>query len=297
MLLLFTSSGDGTSDRIVHSLGNQVFRFNFDQISEFRTFITPQKWQIESPTGRVISSDNATSAFWWKAFTDRPDQVDPFIYSESKYIFHELYAWFIARKLAKGNPITFHNTFGKIQILGLASKYFLTPKTVFTWSTSPDEFVDKNSRIVKSLSSALMADGRSLFTTDVSNRSLDVRFPWLTQDKINGSHDVTVLIVKDRLFAFKRDRSSLKGLDWRAEQSFDDSDDGWSPFALSSKDISAFQGLASDMGTDWGRFDLMMLEDSSLIFLEFNANGQWVFLDYHNRVGMIEAVSNYLLPL
>jgi hypothetical protein len=31
-----------------------------------------------------------------------------------------------------------------------------------------------------------------------------------------------------------------------------------------------------------------------LVFLEYNANGQWVFLDYSGEDGLVEAVCNYL---
>jgi len=34
---------------------------------------------------------------------------------------------------------------------------------------------------------------------------------------------------------------------------------------------------------------------SKLIFLEYNANGQFVFLDYNNQFGLLDAVVDYLL--
>ena len=34
----------------------------------------------------------------------------------------------------------------------------------------------------------------------------------------------------------------------------------------------------------------------NLVFLEFNANGQWVFLDYTGEIGLVKTVANYLLP-
>jgi hypothetical protein len=34
----------------------------------------------------------------------------------------------------------------------------------------------------------------------------------------------------------------------------------------------------------------------NFIFLEFNANGQWVFLDYTGEIGLVKTVANYLQP-
>lgn len=294
MLLLLTSSGDGTSDRIVARMRDSVFRYNFDQASQFSTLITPTYWEIENPVGRKISSETARRVLWWKAFVDRPDEVDPYIYSEQKYICHELYSRFTEDGSRKGNPTTFHHLFGKLRILGIAQKYFIVPPSAFTWNRQCDEVVSQSSRIVKSLSSALMADGRSLFTTDVSNRGLDPAFPWFCQSKVDATHDVTVFMVGENLFGFTRDRSALKGLDWRSEQNFYGDVEEWFPFQLREQDIKALLTLASELSVDWGRFDLMLDQNGNLVFLEFNANGQWVFLDYHDKHGLLDAVVTYL---
>ena len=38
-----------------------------------------------------------------------------------------------------------------------------------------------------------------------------------------------------------------------------------------------------------------MMRGDDLVFLEFNANGQWVFLDYSGEDGLVKAVSKYLI--
>jgi hypothetical protein len=47
------------------------------------------------------------------------------------------------------------------------------------------------------------------------------------------------------------------------------------------------------MKIDWGRIDFMEL-NNELTFLEYNANGQWVFLDYRNEIGLVDEVVEYL---
>ena len=79
MILLLTSSGDGTSDRLAHKLGDQIFRLNFDQLPEFKISFTTEEWEIENPVGRRITSLNAESVLWWKALVAAPDGYDKFL--------------------------------------------------------------------------------------------------------------------------------------------------------------------------------------------------------------------------
>jgi hypothetical protein len=44
---------------------------------------------------------------------------------------------------------------------------------------------------------------------------------------------------------------------------------------------------------EWGRIDFLKSNDE-LIFLEYNANGQFFFLDTKNQYGLKDAVVEYL---
>ena len=103
MLLLLTSAGDGTSDRLALQLNDKVFRLNYDQLPEYRISFSLNGWDIENPVGRKISSKNATSVLWWKAFIAYPQEYDKFLKAESKYLFWELYSWFRDFGKIKGN--------------------------------------------------------------------------------------------------------------------------------------------------------------------------------------------------
>ena len=84
--------------------------------------------------------------------------------------------------------------------------------------------------------------------------------------------------------------------DWRAEQSFDDLlKKEWFRFELSSEVAIATSDFCNELGVDWGRLDLMD-DGLEMTFLEFNANGQWVFLDYSGDDGLVKSVVNYLMP-
>jgi hypothetical protein len=294
VLLLLTISGDGTSDRIVERLGSSVFRYNFDQLSHYKLSFGVDGFEIVNPKGHSITSDIATSVFWWKAFSASEADVDKFFIAEGKYLFLELYSWFQSRGMAKGNSIRFHDNFGKIATLSKAKSYFSIPKTVYSYGLLGENIVPKHNRITKSLSSELTSSGKVLFTTDVSSKGLDPRYPWFLQEKINSRLDVTCFLVKGRIFAFSRDRRSLKGLDWRAEQTFDPNVEEWFPYALAPPEQASLLSLSSELGVDWGRYDFMLNDNGDLVFLEFNANGQFVFLDYWDKHGVMDAVIEYL---
>ena len=294
MLLLLTSAGDGTSDRLAYKLGKNVFRLNFDQLPEYKISFELNRWYVENPVGRKISSDTASSVLWWKAFAATPESYDKYLREESKYFFREIYSWFRDHGKIKGNPIDFHNSYGKMRIGKMASKYFDVPQSLITYQLTNESSISKQNRIVKSLTSELVAEGKALFTSDVSNRELNSNFPWFIQEKIEAKSDLTFFVVGEQIFGFERSREKLSGLDWRAEQSLDGTIEEWFPFKTSIEFEKNLRLLNSDLGIEWGRYDFMLTKNGDIKFLEFNANGQWVFLDFHEKYGLLDCVVDYL---
>ena len=291
MLLILTASIDGTSDLILSRLGNQAFRFNFDLFNEYHLELDSSGWRIINPAGQSISSETVTGIFWWKVTSYRAHE-DEFINDEIKYVFRELYNWGVDRGLAKGIPPDFHNRNGKIAILAKAKPHFHIPETLVTWGFKFLPYT--NTMVAKSLSSSFTSDNQALFTSPVNPQQLDPKFPWYLQDKINATYDVTTFVCGKILFGFKRDRSALKGLDWRLEQDFTGQAEEWLPRVHDEQETTAILNFCADLGVDWGRIDFLEQADGKLIFLEYNANGQWVFLDYTQKYGLIEAVIDYL---
>lgn len=294
MLLILSGAVDGTSDILLEKLGSRAFRFNFDIFDEYEIKITPSYWSIKNPAGLEISSETATACLWWKVTNYRAHE-DEFLNEEIKYIFREIYNWFYHRDLVRGNPPDYHNRNGKLHILSKAKEYFPIPKTFVGWGFEGTPSINANNVVAKSLSSGLTSTNRALFTTPVNVNKLNPKYPWYLQESITSNFDVTVFICKNNLYAFQRSRKNLKGLDWRAEQDFNAKDD-WEIRLLSRIEKRAINNLCKDLNINWGRMDFLEV-NSGLVFLEFNANGQWVFLDFENKTGMIDSVCNYLLPM
>lgn len=293
MLLLITGSMDGTSDLIVSKLENKVFRFNYDLYKHYKFEFHTDYWEITNPAGLSINSKTVKTAFWWKAFNFSLDGEDKFIVEEVKYIFRELYHWCRLQGIAKGNPHDFHNHLGKINLLKIASKYFEIPNTLATFKLAGLEKMHGLDIVAKSFTSALTGTNGTLMTTEVKAEALHPDYPWYLQEKIVSDADITVFVCGEKLFAYERDRSGLKGLDWRTEQAFDINVKEWIRFALTEKESNAVKDFCADISVDWGRLDLMR-KNEELVFLEFNANGQWVFLDYANEDGLLDSTIQYI---
>jgi hypothetical protein len=295
VLLIITGASDGTSDLIISEIGSEnVFRFNYDLFNDYQLEFTPDYWKITNPAGHSIDSETVTSCFWWKAFNFYLLNQEEFIIEEVKYIFRELYHWCRLRGLTKGNPHDFHNHMGKINILSLASKYFKTPTTLTSFQLGGVDKLGDMSVVAKSFTSGLTTTNKCLMTTAVAKESLHPDFPWFLQELIPSSADITVFICGTDLFAYSRDRSNLKGLDWRAEQDFTGNTEEWIRFELSKKDAESVIDFCNELKVDWGRIDFMRRGDD-LVFLEFNANGQWVFLDYSGEDKLVKTVAHYLI--
>lgn len=295
MLLLITGSNDGTSNLLISEIGNsKVFRFNYDLYKDYTFEFTPDYWKISNPTGHSIDSKSVTSCFWWKAFNFYIMDQENFIVEEVKYIFRELYHWCRIRGLTKGTPHDFHNHMGKLNILSMASKYFKTPKTLTTLGLGGVSRLGDLPVVAKSFTSGLTTTNKTLMTTAVKKESLHPDYPWFLQELIPSKADITIFICGNNQFAYLRDRSNLKGLDWRTEQDFNNESKEWFRFDLSEKDSKAVFALSVDLGVDWGRMDFMESDDG-MIFLEFNANGQWVFLDYSGEDKLVKTVATYLI--
>ena len=294
MLLLITGSADGTADRLVDRYGDGVFRLNYDLWKEYHLSFTNDSWEIVSPTGLIINSENVSCAYWWKAFSFFVLGDDKYIKAEIKYIFKDIYGWCIQKGLAKGNAIDFHNRFGKMTIITVAEKYFTVPKTLVTIRNHNLNSLNGKIIVAKSLSSEQANDGKVLHTTQVDLAKIDPSFPWQLQEKVNSNWDVTIFYCNSHAFGFKRSREKLEGLDWRAEQDQQMKEQEWFPFDINDSVSQSLIRLSSDLGVQFGRYDFMENTEGELEFLEFNANGQWVFLDITDRYGLLDCVVDWL---
>ena len=294
MILLITGSVDGTADRLVSRYGEGIFRLNHDLLEDYDIEFTQTYWSITSPAGLTVNSATVSAACWWKAFSYWKPDLSKYAAAEARYLCRDLYGWCLLNRKVIGNPPDFHNRLGKMTILGAAAKYFSVPDTLASVNLAGSEAMTGKCIVAKSLSSETSEDKKVLLTTEVDVSTLHPKFVWHLQEVVQSQWDVTVFYCNERCFGFRRDRAGLNGLDWRAEQSFDYSEQEWFPFNLDSGVEGNLRKLSAELDLEFGRYDFMLCDDGTLSFLEVNANGQWVFLDIHDKYGLLNCVTDWL---
>ena len=287
MILLMTTSTDETINVLIrHILDKPIFRFNFDLWRDYSVIFSEEGWSIEDPVGRKISSDTVSCCMWWKAFNALLPDEEPYVVNELKYIFKEIYNHCERAGITFGSRFDYHNINGKLNILQIAKKYFPVPVTSSGWNMDATRITDP---ITKSLSSYQLENKKVLYAQKVEIKKLAPQFPWTFQNMIDSDYDITIFQNGKSLFAFRRSRADLPGIDWRVNVFVQNS---WIHFELDEDQELKMLALSKDLGVNFGRYDFMSGKDNSLVFLELNATGQWMFLDPQNELGIIDSVVN-----
>ena len=151
--------------------------------------------------------------------------------------------------------------------------------------------------IVKSLTSRRIVGAATLYATRVREDELDPAVPWMIQDYVHASKDITVAYVRGEIFAFELDRQSFieKTIDWR-EMGPDAVTDAWAVHELPGSMKEAVKSFMADLCLHYGRLDLLMVEDK-YVFLEVNANGEWAWLDFDGKAGLRDRIIEEIHPL
>jgi hypothetical protein len=289
-LLVVTCSTDGTVDRVLPLLQSESLRINLDVPQEWSFTSDLRTWEVKVGNQVCTAGDDAF-VWWWKPELDET-RNDSYYIAEVNYQWRELYHLFRARGRAKGSDYLHHHFKGKSHYLKAATGFFKTPETRITFNSHP---LTLPGRVVaKSLASTPFSSNEVLYTTEVSISSLDFRSHWFLQELIDAEFDVTVLIVRDTLLAFERKRRVEGSLDWRQEQDFRNTARDWLPAALDTGEARALRAFVEKEGLEWGRIDFMRSNSGQLFFLEYNANGQFGFLDPQNEFGVFTVVADYL---
>lgn len=296
MLLIFTNSLDGTADEIVRRIGsNQVFRFNLDLWRDYTFHVDGGGFFITDPTGRTCSSSNVRAAYVRKPSFDDPLNIpeggcpEAWLRAQIGYFVQEMYNWCnncgLVRLVEKGAQ----SRFGKFTQMWAASRHFSVPTWKFIRGVPIHS--DDHGFIVKPLTADFIGDYKIMFTTRVKPSELDPAYPWLLQEEILASHDVTVVYVAGKCFGFGLDRSTFSGVDWRKHINREELT--WTPWTLGAANEKRICRFMEEANLDFGRLDFLACDDK-LQFLEVNPNGQWAWLDPDGAYGIFDAVINVL---
>jgi hypothetical protein len=292
MLLILTNSLDGTVDLLMERLGDYpVFRFNIDLWSDYRVWIEGQSFRIEDPVGRCIEEKTVRSCYWRKPRFDDNDVVpsggslNNWLKAQWRYVVRDL--WNVCRQQGKARlvELSAEPRFGKIMQLRAAKRHFLVPDWSFVKGEAAPVF--DGDKITKAFDVELIGDGKVFYSKKVQSGSLNPDYPWLLQDEVQASHDLTVVYVAGRCFGFTLDRRLFDGVDWRVD--INRVEHPWEHFELGDDLTSRICAFMDEAKLSYGRLDFLLMNGMAW-FLEVNPNGQYAWLDQDGKQGMIAAI-------
>lgn len=300
--LLISNSIDYVSDLLVERMGSdRVFRYNSDLWRDYRLCVTESSVEIGDPTGRTVG-DNGIVKVYRRSnmrgstlFPDSPmTQLDRYAEEELWATWADLLNIFWDQgKIVLSQPLSTLRS-GKLLQLRVAARYFdITPYRMLV--NRPDLLRDGTTSVAKSFSFKY-ADGVGFYSTPVDEGALDPAHPWFLTDLIDATHDVTVAVVRDEIFAFELDRRPFLGetIDWRrAPMQY--AHRGWVRIDLPEAVQAGISGFMTEVGQHYARLDFLR-KDDHYTFLEANYNGEWGWLDPAATEGLMAKILYEISP-
>jgi hypothetical protein len=292
-LLIITSSYDATVDFLLPLLpAGRVLRLNTDLFEQYELRFDADGFSLTDPAGRNCTNRQIYKAYWrWPAWPAAEGDEGRYVQAEIRYLVQEMtnLLW-CEDKFVLVEPQAPRRS-GKLLQLMRAREFFDVPpfRAGLNTAYSPRDGLE----VVKSLSKGFPGD-KFIFSTAVDPTQLAPNYPWFMQQYVQAAFDVTVVVVRDRVFGFKLARDFLEtSIDWR---SISDKENEWTPTELSETVRSAILRYMRDLRLDFGRLDFLMDASGELHFCEVNPNPQYAWLDYEGTNGLLSAVLEEISP-
>jgi hypothetical protein len=300
--LLITNSIDYAADLLVGRLGSdRVFRYNTDLWRDYALCFTGSGIEISDPTGRQVN--DATIAKVYRRNSMRASVLFPHteLSDLERYAEEEVFAawadllniFWAQGKIVLSQPLGTLRS-GKLQQLRIAAKYFEITPYSFVLNRA-DRLRPGTLSVCKSFNFKY-ADGIGFYSSKVDEGRLDARQPWFLTDFVDATHDVTVAVIRDELFAFELDRSVFidQTIDWR-QSPVRHAHRGWKRVQLPAALREGIFGFMAEVGAHYARIDFLR-KDHRHTFLEANFNGEWGWLDADATEGLMAKIVHEIDP-
>jgi hypothetical protein len=294
--LLITNSIDYLADLLVARLGSErVFRYNTDLWRDYSFCFSADGVEISDPTGRSVTDANIAKVYRRSAMRGSVLFPQMELTDLERYAEEEVYAawadlfniFWHQGKIILSQPLGTLRS-GKLLQLRIAPKYFEITPYRFVLNRE-DQFRRGTASVCKSFNFKY-ANGVGFYSSKVDEGALDPAQPWFLTDYIEATHDVTVAVVRDELFAFELDRTGFldSTIDWRRAP-FVYSHRGWKRCVIPEKLKTGIFGFMAEVGQHFARVDFLRKDDRNT-FLEANYNGEWGWLDPDGKEGLMNKV-------
>lgn len=298
MVLILTCSMDLTTDVVIRELaGVPVFRFNIDLWRDYRWRVDGRGYLLQDPTGRACDSNDVRAVYLRKLFFNPPRIDVPAEGSEEAWCREEvMQLWQGIHDLAqqrKQLAVVRPSPFGrwtKVRQMHVAQKFFRVPAwEMFHGGSAPDI----RPAVIKTQGMQAPGGGGTVMVREVDVSQLGAAYPWFVQQQITAAtHDVTVVYIAGRCFAFECSRAQFSGADCRIPTTTGQA--RWTRTRLSCTEEQQVHGFMQETGHHFGRLDFLRDQDG-LWFLEINPNGQFAWLDPDGSEGVIKAIASEIV--
>ncbi|MBR5522607.1 MAG: hypothetical protein IKV82_03995 [Akkermansia sp.] len=296
MILILSNSVDVTTDLMLPHLQERadVFRFNMDLWRDYQWNIHAHGFELQDPVGRVCT-EQLTGAVYERKVMFNPPRIDEpaggsqeaWLRSEVQMIWSSLKDWaFHEGKLAVIHPSP-SGTWYKWRQMRHAARYFRVPE----WQMLHGTPVTLSAPVVcKTNGVTPVGNGTVLTVNKVDPAAVDVAYPWfLQQMEAEASADVTVAYIAGKLFASEFSRTDMRGVDSRTSSL--EHPERWVPCELSADEQCRIVEMMRETGLSFARLDFLRTP-KGLVFLEFNPNGQFAWLDIKNERGLFTCIAD-----
>jgi hypothetical protein len=300
--LLLSNSIDYAADLLVRKLGSErVFRYNSDLWRDYSLCFTGSGIEVADPTGRRITETAIAKVYRRSSMRGSVLFPQTQLADLERYAEEEVFmAWadllnifWEQGKVVLSQPLATLRS-GKLQQLRVAPKYFDIAPYSFVFNRGDQLHAGKVS-VCKSFNFKY-ADGIGFYSQKVDEGLLDPAQPWFLTDYVDASHDVTIAVVRDELFAFELDRSAFIGetIDWRRAP-VRHAHRGWKRVEVPTALATAIFAFMAEVGQHFARVDFLR-QGERHVFLEANYNGEWGWLDPEGTEGLMAKIVHEIDP-
>jgi hypothetical protein len=300
--LLITNSIDYAADLLVKQLGSEkVFRYNTDLWPQYTLLFSDDRIEIADPTGRSL--DDARIAKVYRRSSMRRSILFPQLELTEleRYAEEEVHAawtdllniFWDQGKVVLSQPLATQRS-GKLQQLRVAQKYFrITP---YRFLLNRDDQLRPGVPSVCKSFNFKYADGVGFYSSRVDEGDLDPAQPWFLSDFVDATHDVTVAVIRDEMFAFELDRSLFidTTIDWR-KSPVRHAHRGWKRVDIPEPIRTGIFDFMDEVGQHFARIDFLR-KGANYTFLEANYNGEWGWLDPDATEGLMLKIVHEIDP-
>ncbi|MGM8503822.1 hypothetical protein ACS6I1_06905 [Enterobacter hormaechei subsp. xiangfangensis] len=298
MILVITSSFDKTIDYIIKKqCVDDFYVFNIDKFSEYQVSYTKNGFEIRNQHYGVIFESNCSSIYYRKPTPENLNDIIGVKYHNHCYrevfsLVEGIAEAFDGKCLSR--PSILRKADNKVLQAKIADKIgFSTPDYCLTNSPHLLTSYLAEDIIVKPLSNGVVEDEhhKEIVQTNLFDKSKNMstlKFsPAYFQKYSNKQYEVRITIVNEIFFPVKIE--SENKIDWRRK----DNKIIYSKINIPQKIKDKCLVYMQFFGIDFGCFDFIVF-DNEWLFLEMNANGQWVWLEHETGLNISKEIMRYL---